>query len=73
MIEVSNRDFEVMASVIDGVEYIKGESNIQHNRKRLAKLAVRKLRNKEVKVKQKWVWNTRKIVYLYRNLLLCCM
>lgn len=53
MIEVSNRDFEVMASVIDGVEYIKGESNVQHNRKRLAKLAVRKLRNKEVKVKQK--------------------
>ena len=53
MIEVSNRDFEVMASVIDGVEYIKGESNIQYNRKLLAKLAVRKLRTKEVKVKQK--------------------
>lgn len=53
MIEVSNRDFEVMASVIDCVEYIKGESNVQHNHKRLAKLAVRKLRNKGVKVKQK--------------------
>ena len=53
MIEVSNRDFEVMASVIDGVEYINGESNIQHNRKRLATLAVRKLRNTEVTATQK--------------------
>lgn len=53
MIEVSNRDFEVIASVIESVGYDRGESRVFSNRKRLAKLAVRKLRNKEVKVKQK--------------------
>ena len=53
MIEVSNRDFEVIASVIESVGYDKGESRVFSNRKRLAKLAVRKLRNKGAKVRQR--------------------
>ncbi len=55
MIEISNRDFEVIASVIDGLEYTSSESRLSFNRKRMAKLAVRRLRSKEVKVKQKRV------------------
>ena len=55
MIIISDRDLEVIANVIDGLEYCAKDSNLGNNQKRMAKLAVRRLRRKmeRLKVKQK--------------------
>lgn len=55
MIIISDRDLEVIAKVVENLEYCADDSNIVNNQKRMAKLAVRRLRRKmeRLKVKQK--------------------